>query len=187
MRNNDGASFLASGNHHDDTLWRTHALLQTTLRTVWSHASSSGCLKHFSSRMRLRPLSKQLQAPGLCGMFAGNVHNQLASPPSSLTPALLTLLAPTPPSSFPPLKTTTSLARSTRTPQIMAEIELGNGLPDVRTTAETNKSLAAAGFEVIDYADLAKSADIPWWDPVDPDSWRLGSERGWDAVLGGVA
>lgn len=63
-------------------------------------------------------------------------------------------------------------------PQIMAEIELGNGLPDVRTTAETLESLKQAGFELLDAADLALTADIPWWDPVDPDSWRLESERG---------
>jgi hypothetical protein len=58
----------------------------------------------------------------------------------------------------------------------MAEIELGNGLPDVRTTKETDASLKAAGFELIDSRDLALDADIPWWDPVDPESWRLGSE-----------
>jgi hypothetical protein len=29
----------------------------------------------------------------------------------------------------------------------------------------------------VDSADLALSADIPWWDPVDPDNWtRLQSE-----------
>ncbi|KAI8476628.1 MAG: cycloartenol-C-24-methyltransferase-like protein [Monoraphidium minutum] len=61
--------------------------------------------------------------------------------------------------------------------KIMAEIELGNGLPDVRTTAETVESLKAAGFEVVDARDLALEADIPWWDPVDPDSWRLGNFR----------
>lgn len=61
--------------------------------------------------------------------------------------------------------------------KVMAEIELGNGLPDVRTTKETDAALAAAGFEVVDTRDLALDADIPWWDPVDPDSWRLGNFR----------
>lgn len=60
--------------------------------------------------------------------------------------------------------------------QVMAEIELGNGLPDVRTTAETLQSLKAAGFEVLDEADLSLTADIPWWEPLDPDSWRLASK-----------
>lgn len=46
--------------------------------------------------------------------------------------------------------------------QIMAEIELGNGLPDVRTTKQTVESLKAAGFEVLEFADLALTADIPW-------------------------
>ncbi|KAF8062693.1 S-1 [Scenedesmus sp. PABB004] len=54
---------------------------------------------------------------------------------------------------------------------IMAEIELGNGLPDVRTTAQTLEALKAAGFELLDSCDLATTADIPWWDPVDPDNW----------------
>jgi sterol 24-C-methyltransferase len=54
---------------------------------------------------------------------------------------------------------------------VMAEIELGNGLPDVRTTAETIDALKAAGFEVLEFCDLALTADIPWWDPVDPDNW----------------
>ena len=88
----------------------------------------------------------------------------------------------------PPLP---SLSWNTRPPplahthtQIMAEIELGNGLPDVRTTAETNESLKKAGFELLESADLALTADVPWWDPVDPDSWQLSSERG--LALGGV-
>ncbi|WIA20814.1 hypothetical protein OEZ86_004745 [Tetradesmus obliquus] len=54
---------------------------------------------------------------------------------------------------------------------IMAEIELGNGLPDVRTTKQTLEALQKAGFELVDSADLALSADITWWDPVDPDNW----------------
>jgi len=32
----------------------------------------------------------------------------------------------------------------------MAEIELGNGLPDVRTTEETVESLKKAGFEIVE-------------------------------------
>jgi sterol 24-C-methyltransferase len=57
--------------------------------------------------------------------------------------------------------------------RILAEIELGNGLPDTRTTAETKAALEAAGFVVEDARDLALDADVPWYDPIDPDSWRL--------------
>jgi hypothetical protein len=46
-----------------------------------------------------------------------------------------------------------------------------------RTTKQTLEALQKAGFELVDSADLALSADIPWWDPVDPDNWtRLQSE-----------
>lgn len=47
----------------------------------------------------------------------------------------------------------------------------------LRTCSQTIQALKAAGFEVLEYCDLATTADIPWWDPVDPDNWhRLQSE-----------
>jgi hypothetical protein len=49
----------------------------------------------------------------------------------------------------------------------MAEIELGNGLPDIRTCAETKAALQKAGFEVIEATDLALTSDIPWWHVID--------------------
>lgn len=62
--------------------------------------------------------------------------------------------------------------------EVMAEIELGNGLPDVRTTKQTIEALKQAGFEVLEACDLTTTADIPWWDPVDPDNWwRLSNFR----------
>lgn len=46
-----------------------------------------------------------------------------------------------------------------------------------RTTKQTLAALKQAGFEVVDSCDLTTTADIPWWDPVDPDNWwRLSSE-----------
>jgi hypothetical protein len=46
-----------------------------------------------------------------------------------------------------------------------------------RTTKQTIAALKKAGFEVLDVCDLATTADIAWWDPVDPDQWwRLQSE-----------
>jgi hypothetical protein len=46
-----------------------------------------------------------------------------------------------------------------------------------RTTSQTIKALKAAGLEVLEACDLTTTADIAWWDPVDPDQWwRLQSE-----------
>jgi hypothetical protein len=54
-----------------------------------------------------------------------------------------------------------------------------------RTTSQTIKALKAAGFEVLEACDLTTTADIAWWDPVDPDQWwRLQSE--WADVLPGL-
>lgn len=61
--------------------------------------------------------------------------------------------------------------------RVIAEIELGNGLPDTRTTAETKRALEAAGFEVLEADDLAVGADVPWYDPIDPDVRRLSNFR----------
>jgi sterol 24-C-methyltransferase len=61
--------------------------------------------------------------------------------------------------------------------RVIAEIELGNGLPDTRTTAETKRALEAAGFEVLEAEDLALTADVPWYDPIDPDIRRLSNFR----------
>mmetsp|Transcript_27187 Transcript_27187/g.69212 ORF Transcript_27187/g.69212 Transcript_27187/m.69212 type:complete len:346 (+) Transcript_27187:90-1127(+) len=61
--------------------------------------------------------------------------------------------------------------------RIMAEIELGNGLPDVRSTDEVRAALVAAGFEVEEAVDLALTADIPWYEPLDPSRWSLTTFR----------
>ena len=61
--------------------------------------------------------------------------------------------------------------------KVIAEIELGNGLPDTRTCDETRRALELAGFEVVEAEDLAPTADIPWYDPVDPDVRRLSNFR----------
>lgn len=61
--------------------------------------------------------------------------------------------------------------------RVIAEIELGNGLPDTRTTAETKRALEAAGFEVLEVEDLALTADVAWYDPIDPDVRRLSNFR----------
>lgn len=57
--------------------------------------------------------------------------------------------------------------------RIMAEIELGNGLPDVRSTDQVSRALVQAGFEMIETTDLSLSAGTPWWEPLDPDRWTF--------------
>ncbi|KAG6534158.1 hypothetical protein ZIOFF_008043 [Zingiber officinale] len=53
-----------------------------------------------------------------------------------------------------------------------AEIELGNGLLDVRTTRQCLNALKLAGFEVIWEKDLASDSPVPWYLPLDT-SWFL--------------
>ncbi|MCO5570152.1 hypothetical protein L7F22_023869 [Adiantum nelumboides] len=61
--------------------------------------------------------------------------------------------------------------------KIKAEIELGNGLPDVRTTSQCLEALKAAGFEVLMEDDLAKSSPVPWYLPLDASHLSVSSFR----------
>eukprot|EP00898_Chlorokybus_atmophyticus_P008219 jgi/Chlat1/8399/Chrsp80S07829 len=67
---------------------------------------------------------------------------------------------------------------------LKADIELGNGLPDIRTTKECFAALRAAGFEAsaipsrcqmsVEHSeDLALTAQVPWYQPLAPSlfSW----------------
>ncbi|KAK3145734.1 hypothetical protein QOZ80_3BG0256680 [Eleusine coracana subsp. coracana] len=56
---------------------------------------------------------------------------------------------------------------------IKAEIELGDGLPDIRTTRQCIQAMKDAGFEVIFAKDLAADFPCPWYQPMDPShiSW----------------
>ncbi|KAH9302959.1 hypothetical protein KI387_014542, partial [Taxus chinensis] len=58
-----------------------------------------------------------------------------------------------------------------------AEIELGNGLPDIRTTSQCLEALKSAGFEVIFEEDLAISSPLPWYLPLDTSHFSLSSFR----------
>ncbi|KAL7234341.1 hypothetical protein ACSBR1_017857 [Camellia fascicularis] len=58
-----------------------------------------------------------------------------------------------------------------------AEIELGNGLPDVRATGQCLDALKQAGFEVIWDKDLAADSPIPWYLPLDKSHFSLSSFR----------
>lgn len=61
--------------------------------------------------------------------------------------------------------------------KIKAEIELGNGLPDVRATGQCLDALKQAGFEVIWDKDLAADSPIPWYLPLDKSHFSLSSFR----------
>mmetsp|Transcript_30095 Transcript_30095/g.75852 ORF Transcript_30095/g.75852 Transcript_30095/m.75852 type:complete len:342 (+) Transcript_30095:83-1108(+) len=56
-------------------------------------------------------------------------------------------------------------------------IEIGNGLPDVRTCKQVAAALKAAGFEVLETHDLCLTAEVPWYEPLDPNRLSLSSFR----------
>ncbi|KAK9169837.1 hypothetical protein Syun_001977 [Stephania yunnanensis] len=61
--------------------------------------------------------------------------------------------------------------------KIKAEVELGDGLPDIRTTKQCFEALKVAGFEVIWEKDLAEDSPVPWYLPLDKDHFSLSSFR----------
>ncbi|KAL5986567.1 Cycloartenol-C-24-methyltransferase [Asimina triloba] len=61
--------------------------------------------------------------------------------------------------------------------KIKAEIEIGDGLPDIRTTRQCLESLKLAGFEVVWEKDLAVDSPLPWYLPLDRSHFSLSSFR----------
>uniref|UniRef100_A0A2P2LHN6 Methyltransferase n=1 Tax=Rhizophora mucronata TaxID=61149 RepID=A0A2P2LHN6_RHIMU len=61
--------------------------------------------------------------------------------------------------------------------KIKAEIEIGDGLPDIRRTGQCIEALKKAGFEVTWSEDLAASSTIPWYLPLDKNHFSLSSFR----------
>ncbi|XP_061996534.1 cycloartenol-C-24-methyltransferase isoform X2 [Rosa rugosa] len=64
--------------------------------------------------------------------------------------------------------------------KIKAEIEIGDGLPDIRLTVKCLEALKQAGFEVIWEKDLArdvKESPLPWYLPLDKSRISLSSFR----------
>uniref|UniRef100_A0A7N2N0A6 sterol 24-C-methyltransferase n=1 Tax=Quercus lobata TaxID=97700 RepID=A0A7N2N0A6_QUELO len=59
--------------------------------------------------------------------------------------------------------------------KLKAEIEIGDGLPDIRLTGECLEALKQAGFEVIWEKDLAVDSPVPWYLPFDPSHFSLSS------------
>ncbi|XP_022865523.1 cycloartenol-C-24-methyltransferase-like [Olea europaea var. sylvestris] len=61
--------------------------------------------------------------------------------------------------------------------KIKAEIELGNGLPDVRLTRQCLEALEQAGFEVVWEKDLAVDSPLSWYLPLDKSRFSLSNFR----------
>ncbi|XP_024395494.1 cycloartenol-C-24-methyltransferase 1 [Physcomitrium patens] len=61
--------------------------------------------------------------------------------------------------------------------RIKEEIELGNGLPDIRSTRQVLQALKDAGFEILMEEDLAKHSQVPWYQPLDPNHFSLSTLR----------
>ncbi|KAG2632417.1 cycloartenol-C-24-methyltransferase 1-like [Panicum virgatum] len=61
--------------------------------------------------------------------------------------------------------------------RIKDEIELGNGLPDIRSTHQCLQAVKDAGFEVVWDKDLAEDSPLPWYLPLDPSRFSLSSFR----------
>ncbi|XP_050211056.1 cycloartenol-C-24-methyltransferase [Mercurialis annua] len=57
--------------------------------------------------------------------------------------------------------------------KIKAEIEIGDGLPDIRVTGQCIEALKKAGFNVIWSSDLAVSSPVPWYLPLNASHFSL--------------
>ncbi|KAG6408575.1 hypothetical protein SASPL_131591 [Salvia splendens] len=61
--------------------------------------------------------------------------------------------------------------------KIKTEIELGNGLPDIRLNSQCLEAVKKAGFEVVWEKDLAVNSPLPWYLPIDASYFSLSSFR----------
>ncbi|MED6181205.1 Cycloartenol-C-24-methyltransferase [Stylosanthes scabra] len=61
--------------------------------------------------------------------------------------------------------------------KIKAEIEVGDGLPDLWSTTKCLEALKQAGFEIICEKDFAKESPVPWYEPSDKNNFSLSSFR----------
>uniref|UniRef100_A0A3Q7JFC5 Methyltransferase n=1 Tax=Solanum lycopersicum TaxID=4081 RepID=A0A3Q7JFC5_SOLLC len=57
------------------------------------------------------------------------------------------------------------------------EVELGNGLPDIRSMGECIEALKHAGFEIIWDKDIAIDSPLPWYLPLDKSHFSLSNVR----------
>ncbi|PIA53568.1 hypothetical protein AQUCO_00900268v1 [Aquilegia coerulea] len=61
--------------------------------------------------------------------------------------------------------------------KIKEDIEIGDGLPDIRLTKQCLEALNLAGFDIIWERDLAKDSPVPWYLPLDTNHFSLSSFR----------
>ncbi|KAJ3670208.1 hypothetical protein LUZ60_010532 [Juncus effusus] len=61
--------------------------------------------------------------------------------------------------------------------KIKAEIELGNGLPDIRSTKQCLQAAIDAGFEVVFEKDLAEDSPVSWYLPLEPGRFSFSGFR----------
>ncbi|KAJ0099825.1 hypothetical protein Patl1_20525 [Pistacia atlantica] len=59
----------------------------------------------------------------------------------------------------------------------VAELQLGNGLPDIRSMRECLEALKHAGFEVVWEKDVAADSPLPWYLPLDKNHFSLSRFR----------
>lgn len=61
--------------------------------------------------------------------------------------------------------------------RIKREVELGNGLPDIRSMGECMEALKHAGFEIFWDKDIAIDSPLPWYLPLDKSHFSLSNVR----------
>nr|XP_023916352.1 cycloartenol-C-24-methyltransferase-like isoform X2 [Quercus suber]POF05666.1 cycloartenol-c-24-methyltransferase [Quercus suber] len=59
--------------------------------------------------------------------------------------------------------------------RIKGEVELGNGLPGIRSMGQCLEALKVAGFEIIWEEDVAVNSPLPWYLPLDKNQFSLAS------------
>lgn len=61
------------------------------------------------------------------------------------------------------------------------EIELGNGIPEMRPLSKSREALSAVGFHVEHEEDLAERLDeVKWYYPLEGDIWK--AQTAWDML-----
>ena len=61
--------------------------------------------------------------------------------------------------------------------RIKAEIEIGSGLPDIKTIGKCLEALKQAGFEIVWEKDLTEDSPVPWYLPLDGGQFSITNFR----------